>query len=86
VETVREAGVEIEGVCLYPVVDYPGWENERVCPVGLLSIADERGSRTVCSSLAREVRRQQLILGDGEAERRYRVSDRTGSCLSAQGR
>src|SRR5918997_469248 len=65
VETARAYGVPVAGVCLYPVVNYPGWENERVCPVGLLSMPDERGQRTVCSTLARELRRQQQILTAG---------------------
>lgn len=28
------AGVPLEGVCVYPVMDYPGWENDRHCPCG----------------------------------------------------
>jgi beta-glucosidase/6-phospho-beta-glucosidase/beta-galactosidase len=65
----RDGGVPIEGVCLYPIVDYPGWENERICPVGLLSLPDGRGKRDVCASLARELGRQRQALaaprGDG---------------------
>ena len=34
-------GVQVEGICLYPVLDYPGWENGRTCEVGLLGIAPE---------------------------------------------
>ena len=73
-ETARDLGVSVEGVCLYPVLDYPGWENERVCPVGLLSMPNERGQRTVCSTLARELRRQQQILTP-----RTRVADGKGA-------
>src|SRR5215211_4836035 len=74
VEAARGLDVTVEGVCLYPVLDYPGWENERVCPVGLLSMPNERGQRTVCSTLARELRRQQQILTAGP-----RVADRKGA-------
>ena len=74
VETARGLDVTVEGVCLYPVLDYPGWENERVCPVGLLSMPNERGQRTVCSTLARELRRQQQILTPGT-----RVADGKGA-------
>jgi hypothetical protein len=38
---VRQAqrdGVEILGVCLYPVMDYPGWDDERHCPCGLIAV------------------------------------------------
>jgi len=67
VETARQLGVPVEGVCLYPILDYPGWENERVCPVGLLSMPDGRGKRTICSSLASELRRQHEIMGRAQA-------------------
>ena len=37
-------GVPVEGVCLYPVLDHPGWDDGRYCPNGLLSwSADARG-------------------------------------------
>jgi hypothetical protein len=61
---VREAidlGIPIEGICLYPIIDYPGWDNERTCHVGLLSAAGAQGRRSVCASLARELSRQQEL-------------------------
>lgn len=59
---VREAlagGVPVEGICLYPVLDYPGWENERICDVGLLGIAEDGGFRRVCRRTAEELREQE---------------------------
>ena len=56
-----DGGVPIEGICLYPVLDYPGWDNGRSCQVGLFSAPDESGQRTVCRPLAGELRRQQAI-------------------------
>jgi hypothetical protein len=61
-DEVRHAmadGVEVAGVCLYPVVDYPGWDNDRHCPVGLFSPPDENGKRATYAPLADELRRQQ---------------------------
>lgn len=55
------AGVAVEGLCLYPVLDYPGWDNDRHCPVGLLGFPDAQGSRPVDSALTAELRRQQAI-------------------------
>jgi hypothetical protein len=69
VHAARKAGVPVEGICLYPVLDYPGWENERVCEVGLLSGANELGQRKVCSGLARELRRQQVIFANARESR-----------------
>ncbi|WP_431857164.1 beta-glucosidase [Azospirillum sp.] len=54
-----EAGVPVEGICLYPVLDYPGWANERHCPVGLLGYCGEDGQRPVHRPLAEALRRQQ---------------------------
>ena len=67
VHTALDAGVPIEGICLYPIADYPGWENERICRVGLLSALDAEGRRTVCPRLARELRHQQALFAGVQA-------------------
>lgn len=51
----HRAGVPIEGLCLYPVLDYPGWLNDRTCEVGLLGASDLSGRRTVDAALLEEV-------------------------------
>jgi hypothetical protein len=51
----HRAGVPIEGLCLYPVLDYPGWLNDRTCEVGLLGASDSSGRRTVDAALLEEV-------------------------------
>jgi beta-glucosidase/6-phospho-beta-glucosidase/beta-galactosidase len=62
VRIAQRQGVSLEGICMYPIVDYPGWDNERVCNVGLLSVADDNGKRTVCDELATELQLQQFEL------------------------
>lgn len=52
------AGVPVAGICLYPVTDYPGWEDDRHCPTGLLGLADGGGERQVHPALSLELRRQ----------------------------
>ncbi|HEY0836263.1 MAG TPA: beta-glucosidase [Azospirillum sp.] len=52
------AGVPVEGICLYPILDYPGWTNDRHCPVGLLGTLDA-GHRPVHQPLADALRRWQ---------------------------
>jgi hypothetical protein len=62
-EEVRSAMIQnipVEGICLYPILDYPGWDNERLCEVGLYGYADLRGHRTLYSVLAEELERQQI--------------------------
>jgi hypothetical protein len=51
-------GVPLGGICLYPVTDYPGWDNDRHCPTGMLGFADETGHRPVYPALADEVLQQ----------------------------
>ena len=52
-------GVPVRGVCLYPIVNHPGWEDDRHCYNGLFDYADERGNRDVFEPLAEELARQQ---------------------------
>jgi beta-glucosidase/6-phospho-beta-glucosidase/beta-galactosidase len=53
--------VPIEGICLYPILDYPGWENERVCRVGLLSTPLDDNKRIVCERTAAELIRLERL-------------------------
>jgi beta-glucosidase/6-phospho-beta-glucosidase/beta-galactosidase len=69
VAAARRDGVRVEGICLYPILDYPGWENERCCEVGLFSQPDERGVRTVYEPLAEELERQRLRFEGPQAGR-----------------
>ncbi len=55
-----QRGVPVEGICLYPIVDYPGWADERHCPVGLLGFPDDNGHRPVHSGLAEELHLQRV--------------------------
>lgn len=63
VEAARAAGVPVGGLCLYPVLDYPGWDNGRICQAGLFSMAGPAGERAVFPPLAQELRRQQESMG-----------------------
>jgi beta-glucosidase/6-phospho-beta-glucosidase/beta-galactosidase len=61
VRHAQDDGVEVAGLCLYPIIDYPGWDNDRHCPVGLFSRPDRDGRREAHQPLAIELRRQQDI-------------------------
>lgn len=56
-EISRHLGAAIEGVCLYPVMDYPGWGDDRHCRCGLIELDAGWSRRTLDPMLAREVRR-----------------------------
>ncbi|WP_407572523.1 beta-glucosidase [Deinococcus altitudinis] len=48
----RTAGVPVQGVCLYPVVNHPGWDDDRHCHNGLWDYPDAAGNREVHEPLA----------------------------------
>lgn len=64
VRAVMDLGVPVEGVTCYPILEYPGWDDERACPAGLLSEPDAAGRRTACAPVAQELRRQQAAFAD----------------------
>ncbi len=57
-------GVPLEGVCLYPVVDFPGWGDDRHCATGLWGTADEQGHREIYRPLAEELLIQQHAINE----------------------
>jgi hypothetical protein len=62
---VREAmrrGVDLHGICLYPILNHPGWDDDRHCRNGLWDYADERGEREIYEPLARELERQIKLM------------------------
>lgn len=59
-----ESGIPVEGICLYPVANHPGWDNDRHCPNGLLGYADDGGRREMFRPLLLELRRQQAMFNE----------------------
>lgn len=59
-----QEGVPIEGVCLYPILNHPGWDNDRHCTNGLWDYADDEGNRQIYKPLAAELEQQQQRFRD----------------------
>jgi beta-glucosidase/6-phospho-beta-glucosidase/beta-galactosidase len=53
-----EYGIPIEGICLYPIVNHPGWADDRHCYNGLWDYADAHGDRETYLPLSIEIERQ----------------------------
>jgi beta-glucosidase/6-phospho-beta-glucosidase/beta-galactosidase len=51
-------GVDIRGICLYPICNHPGWADDRHCHNGLWDYADDTGNREIYGPLADEIRAQ----------------------------
>jgi len=61
VRAAADLGVPLHGVCLYPILNHPGWEDERHCFNGLWDYADPAGAREIYKPLADELGRQREI-------------------------
>jgi hypothetical protein len=69
---VREAlkmGVPIEGICWYPIVDFPGWGDDRRCETGLWGYADSQGHREEYVPMVKELYLQQDLIVDVLADK-----------------
>ncbi len=58
VQAAIEMGLPIHGICLYPIINHLGWENDRHCRNGLWDFPVRDGAREIEEELARELREQ----------------------------
>lgn len=52
VTRAQKRGAQIEGICLYPIANHPGWDDDRLCPNGLFAHTPRRHGRDVHKPLA----------------------------------
>jgi hypothetical protein len=76
VRRAEALGVPVGGICLYPIVNHPGWEDDRHCRNGIWDYAGPRGGRVAYRPLTRHIldehargRRQRPSLGRRPAAR-----------------
>ena len=62
VRAARRAGVPVQGVCLYPVMDYPGWQDDRACRCGLIRIGEDWRERSLDEELLEQLVEEQMLL------------------------
>ncbi|MBS1795577.1 MAG: beta-glucosidase [Acidobacteria bacterium] len=55
VRRARDFGTPVEGICLYPIVNHPGWADNRHCHNGLWDYCDDSGEREAHRPLADEI-------------------------------
>jgi hypothetical protein len=55
-------GCELHGLTLYPILNHPGWNDERHCHNGLWDYADASGEREAYEPLLQEIRRHEPML------------------------
>ncbi len=59
VAIAREQGTMVEGICLYPILSHPGWDDDRRVPNGLFDATLAGADRSPFAPLAEELARQQ---------------------------
>jgi beta-glucosidase/6-phospho-beta-glucosidase/beta-galactosidase len=65
VRAARGRGVPLKGICLYPAVAYPGWDDSRPCECGLWGFPGPGGERETYGPLVEELVRQQALFERG---------------------
>ena len=83
--------IPVRGICLYPIVNHPGWDDDRHCHNGLFDYANTEGHREIYSPLAEALKAQQQRFAANNGfiyeceERRLNLSfsSPVGLCLSA---
>ena len=61
VRQARRTGVDLQGICLYPVMDYPGWDDGRHCSCGLIHLDEAWQERRLREELVEELRLQAAL-------------------------
>jgi beta-glucosidase/6-phospho-beta-glucosidase/beta-galactosidase len=59
-QAIRE-GADIAGICLYPVMDYPGWDDDRHCHCGLIEGDEDWKGRELRHDLVDELKMQMEL-------------------------
>jgi beta-glucosidase/6-phospho-beta-glucosidase/beta-galactosidase len=57
------SGVPVEGICLYPIVNHPGWADDRHCHNGLWDYCNDCGDREIYRPLADQLSFQRARMG-----------------------
>src|SRR5205085_8496656 len=73
-------GVPLHGLFLYPILNHPGWVDDRHCYNGLWDYADKNGEREIYEPLEAEIHLWQQVF---DARDRDRISPRVVEIASA---
>lgn len=62
VRTALRRGIPVEGLCVYPIMDYPGWNDERHCPCGLIRLDDAYRARSTDEEMQLALREEAQLI------------------------
>lgn len=55
-ELAKNNGVPVHGICLYPIFNHPGWDDNRHCYNGLWDYPNKYGEREIYEPLANQIK------------------------------
>ena len=62
VRTALRRGIPVQGLCLYPVMDYPGWDDERHCRSGLIQLDADYRTRSMDNEMLLALQEEAMLL------------------------
>ena len=63
-----DAGIPVAGCCIYPIMDYPGWVDDRHCRCGLLSVDPAWDRRQIDPEMSAALADAKARLGIGSRD------------------
>lgn len=66
-----ESGTPVQGICLYPIVNHPGWADDRHCDNALWDYPDEAGNRAIYAPLAEELQRWREVFESNQSNNNH---------------
>jgi hypothetical protein len=69
VAAAMEMGIPVESICIYPILNHPGWLDDRHCYNGLWDYADDNGAREIYEPLEAEIHRWQQVFDARDRDR-----------------
>jgi hypothetical protein len=61
VRQAQRLGALIVGLCIYPVMDYPGWDDDRHCRCGLIEASLDWSTRKLRNDILPELHLQRRL-------------------------
>lgn len=76
-EAAIQEGVPLHGMCLYPILNHPGWADDRHCHNALWDYPDKHGDRKIYAPLAAELRRWRKVFDADRATNEMNTNPHT---------
>jgi hypothetical protein len=95
VDAAIDHGIPVHGICLYPILNHPGWVDDRHCHNALWDYPDDRGHREIYAPLEKELKKWQRYFknknkklksefANGQGRNEFKTSWEAGrNCVSA---